>query len=60
MGRRIHADAIFETWRCNTSINLTPGKFEFVSALTPKANAPVPAVSRKILVFVRADIQPAL
>ena len=50
---------IFETWRCNTSINVAPGKFEFVSALTPKANPPVPAVSRKILVFVRADILPA-
>lgn len=51
---------IFETWRFNTSINVAPGKFEFVSALTPKANAPVPAVSRKILVFVRADILRAL
>jgi len=51
---------IFETWRFKTSINLAPGKFEFVSALTPKATAPVPAVSRKILVFVRADILPAL
>lgn len=49
---------IYETWRFNSSINVAPGKFEFVSALTPKATAPVPAISRKILVFVRADILP--
>ncbi|MEO5715228.1 MAG: hypothetical protein ABIT37_17245 [Luteolibacter sp.] len=50
---------IYESWRVNTSISVESGKFELVSALTPKANAPVPAVSRKILVFVRADILPA-
>lgn len=49
---------IFESLRCNTSIRVEPGKFELVSALTPKVNAPVPAVSRKILVFVRADVLP--
>lgn len=49
---------IYESWRINTSISVESGKFELVSALTPKANAPVPAVSRKILVFVRADILP--
>ena len=49
---------IFETLRLHTFINVRSGKFELVSALTPKANAPVPAVSRKILVFARADILP--
>jgi len=49
---------IFETLRFTTSNSVESGKFELVSALTPKANAPVPAVSRKILVFVRADILP--
>lgn len=49
---------IYESWRVATSINVKPGKFELVSSITPKPNAPVPAVSRKILVFVRADILP--
>lgn len=47
---------IYENWRFNTSISVESGKFELVSALSPKQNAPVPAVSRKILVFVRADL----
>lgn len=47
---------IYETWRFNTAINVESGKFELVTALTPKATAPAPAVSRKILVFVRTDI----
>lgn len=49
---------IFEVWRSNTMITLMAGQFEFISAITPKPAAPVPAVSRKILVFVRADIVP--
>lgn len=51
---------IYETMRFNTSISVRSGKFELVSALTPKANAPVQAVLRKILVFVRADVLPVL
>ena len=47
---------IYESWKVYTFINVEPGKFELVSALTPKAKAPAPAISRKILVFVRADI----
>lgn len=47
---------IFECLRLGTSITLKPGKFEFVSALTPKMNAQGPVVLRKILVFVRADL----
>jgi hypothetical protein len=46
----------FETWRVNTAVTLTPGQFEMVSVITPKPNAPGPAVPRKILVFVRADV----
>jgi hypothetical protein len=38
---------------------VAPGKFELITALTPKTNAPAPAVTRKILVFVRADVLPA-
>ena len=49
---------VYKTRRCDFPINVEPGKFALVSALTPKVNAPVPAVSRKILVFVRADILP--
>jgi hypothetical protein len=49
---------IYETWRTNSVISVESGKFELVTALTPKTNAPVPSVSRKILIFVRADILP--
>jgi hypothetical protein len=46
----------YETWRTAHALTLPPGKFELVSVISPKPRAPVPAVSRKILVFVRADI----
>ena len=49
---------IYETMRFNTSISVRSGKFELVSALTPKTSTQVPTVSRKILVFVRADVLP--
>lgn len=49
---------IFQTLRAQSSITVAPGKFELVSALTPKMDPPAPAVSRKILVFVRADVLP--
>lgn len=49
---------IFETIRFSTSICVEPGKLALVSVLTPKASAPIPAVSRKILAFVRADVLP--
>lgn len=51
---------IFETWRTNTNVTLTDGRFEFVSLITPKDPAPAPAVTRKILLFVRADVVPVL
>lgn len=49
---------VFETWRANTSLSVEPDKFELASVISPRPHAPVPAVSRKILVFVRADIVP--
>jgi hypothetical protein len=49
---------VFETSRLNTSVSLMPGQFEMVGAITPKPNTPGPAVTRKLLVFVRADIPP--
>ena len=47
---------VFESWRVNTSVTLTDGQFEMVSVITPRSTAP--AVPRKILVFVRADVIP--
>ena len=49
---------VYETWRVHTSVSAEPGKFELVSVISPKPKDPVPAVLRKILVFVRADIVP--
>ena len=49
---------VFETSRLNTSVTLMAGQFEMVGAITPKPNTPGPAVTRKLLVFVRADILP--
>ena len=49
---------VYESLRVNTTLSVEPGKFTLVSALTPTSKAPVPAVLRKILVFVRADIVP--
>ena len=45
---------VFETWRVNARVTLMAGQFEMVSVITPKSAAP--AVSRKLLVFVRADV----
>jgi hypothetical protein len=45
---------VFETWRVNSRVSLLAGQFEMVSVITPKSVAP--AVSRKLLVFVRADV----
>lgn len=51
---------VFEIWRANTSLTLMAGKFELASVITPKAQPPVPTVSRRLLLFVRADVVPAL
>jgi hypothetical protein len=45
---------VFETWRVNSSVTLMAGQSEMVSVITPKSVTP--AVSRKLLVFVRADV----
>ena len=42
----------------NTSVTLMAGQFEMVGALTPKPNTPGPTVTRKLLVFCRADVLP--
>lgn len=47
---------VYETLRVNTQVNVIPGKFELVSVITPKPVAPVPGASRKVMVFVRAEI----
>jgi len=47
---------VYETLRVNAGVSVVHGKFELVSVITPKPVAPVPGVSRKVLVFVRADI----
>jgi hypothetical protein len=49
---------VFATWRLNTGVTLMAGQFEMIGVITPKPNAPVPAVLRKLLVFVRVDVLP--
>jgi len=49
---------VFGTWRLSTGVTLMAGQFEMIGVITPKPNAPVPAVLRKLLVFVRADVLP--
>lgn len=47
---------VYEKWGSNTKISVTPGQFGLVSVIHPKPVSPAPALSRRILVFVRADI----
>ena len=49
---------VYESWRSNTTISVTPGQFGLVSVIHPKPVAPAPELSRRILVFVRAEIIP--
>ena len=46
----------FTTLRCNTALALAPGRFVLAAVLTPQPEPPPPAVARKVLVFVRADL----
>jgi hypothetical protein len=46
----------FTTLRCNTALTLAPGRFALAAVLTPQPEPPPPAVARKVLVFVRADL----
>jgi len=48
----------YERKSVQTSLILANGKFEFVNAFSPKSPPPVPAVMKKILLFVRADVVP--
>ena len=47
---------VFEKWAANTSLTLQSGKFELASVINPKDQAPPPAISRRVLLFVRADV----
>lgn len=47
---------IYEKWATNSSLTLQSGKSELVSVITPEAQPPAPAVSRRVLLFVRADV----
>lgn len=49
---------IFEKWGSQILLTLRSGKFELAAVITPKPDEPVPAVARRILLFVRADILP--
>ena len=46
----------FDTLRTNSMLSLAAGSFELAAVLTPRPSRPTPANSRKVLVFVRADL----
>lgn len=47
---------VYEVWAAETALSLRSGKSDLISVITPKAQPGPPAVSRRILLFVRADI----
>lgn len=47
---------VFEKWSANTSLTLMAGTFELACVIHPKNQPPPPAVSCRILMFVRADV----
>ena len=47
---------VFESWRANASLTVANGKFELATVISPKSTQPTPAVMKKILLFVRADV----
>jgi hypothetical protein len=47
---------VYESWNSKSTVSVTPGAFNLVTVIHPKPVNPTPAVSRRILVFVRADI----
>ncbi len=49
---------IFEKWGSKSLLSLQSGKFEVAAVIAPKTDAPVPAVTHRILLFVRADTLP--
>ena len=48
----------FRALRSKLDLNLVSGVFEMAAVLSPAPTAPAPAVLRKVLVFVRADLLP--
>lgn len=46
----------YEKWSANTSLTLQSGKSELAAVISPEAQPPAPAVSRRVLLFVRADV----
>lgn len=46
----------YEKWAADTSLTLQSGKPELASVITPESQPPTPGVSRRILLFVRADV----
>jgi Flp pilus assembly secretin CpaC len=48
----------FRALRAKLDVTLVPGVFEMATVLSPAPTAPAPAVLRKVLVFVRADLLP--
>lgn len=49
---------IYENWRTNTSLTLRAGQFSLVSVFSPKRRMSAPFVDSRVLLFVRADVQP--
>jgi hypothetical protein len=47
---------IFETWRSGKNVLLRDGTFELVGMLTPRVQPRPPALEKRVLVFVRADV----
>ena len=47
---------VYEKWAADTALSLRSGKSELISVINPRNQLPPPAVSRRILLFVRADI----
>lgn len=47
---------VFEKWAADTLLSLRSGKPELISVINPRDQPAPPAVSRRVLLFVRADI----
>jgi hypothetical protein len=47
---------IFETWRSGRRVMLRDGAFELVTILNPRDQPRPPALEKRVLVFIRADV----
>ena len=47
---------VYERWGTEAWVTLSSGQFELSSVITPRTQAPPPAISRRVLLFVRADV----